>query len=120
MTILEMLKGAKLFLSYTGDDNLPNHICFAVEDYARSVNLHKARYLCHMEAMPAKRYIHNKLADLARNSNSHRDYYFTAECASYILNIKVYKVTSALRQQARHLWLDSLIVELESAQPKTY
>ena len=120
MTILEMLKGAKPFLSYTGDGNLTNHICFAVDCYARSVNLHKTRYLCHVEAMPAKDYIHSKLADLARNSNSHRDYYFTDECASYILNIKVCEVTSALRQQARHRWLDSLIVELESVQSKTY
>lgn len=120
MTILEMLKGAKTFLSQTGKDNLPNHICFAVEAYVRSVNMHQSRHWCYLATIPEKDYIHNKLSDLARKSYSYPDYSFTDKCASYILNIEAYEVTSALRQQARHIWLDSLIAELETAQSKTY
>ena len=120
MTILEMLKGAKTFLSQTGKCDLPNNICAAVEDYVLSANIHTYPELCWHRFQPAQHYIHHKLAILARKSNSSTDLYFTAECACYVLGIDVCEVTPALRQQARHRWLDSLIAELESAQSKSY
>ena len=120
MTILELLKGAKTFLSQTGKCDLPNNICFAVEDYVLSTNMHIYPELCWLEAVPAQNYIHHKLAILARKSQSPTDLYFTDECACYVLGIDACRVTPAMCQQARHRWLDSLIAELESAQSKTY
>ena len=120
MTILEMLKGAKQFLSQTGADELPNNICFAVEDYVLSANMHVYPDLCWLAAIPAKTYIHRKLGILALKSHSPTDLYFTDECACYLLGIDACRVTSAMRQQARHTWLDSLIAELESVQTTTY
>lgn len=122
MNILDILKGAKPFLSHGGtreggirEDSSGKSwcICYAITDYLiqvygvdgviygeKSALMHKAH-----------RYIESKLQELVETPSS----YFSKAHAKIVLGDE-YDASSydyMQEQRARHKWLDSLIQELE-------
>lgn len=122
MNILEILKGAKPFLSHGGtreggirEDSSGKVwcICYAITDYLIQVYGVDAVIYGEKAALryKAHRYIENKLQELVEAPYT----YFQEEHAEVVLGDE-YDASSydyMQEQRARHKWLDSLIKELE-------
>ena len=124
MNILDTLKGAKAFLSHGAPRDRGHRedasgkvwcICYAVTDYLVSVYGLGAVIYGEKAALryKAHRYIQIKMQELVDKPYT----YFKEEHAKIVLGDE-YDAASydyMQKQKARHLWLDSLIKELENA-----
>ena len=104
--ILNTLKGAKSFLSTRHSDGKTLCICYAITDYVNSVYGDYSAHTYNTEPShireAAQAYVRHELAKLTDSS------FFDYDAAKalgreYNLNI----------QEARHIWLDQLIANLE-------
>lgn len=113
MGIVGTLKGAKPFLQ-TGrkEKNLVPNICYAISDYVISVYGKCNSFLPGHEAyklrVDAQSHVMYKLQDLTT------DCFFGSVAEAKVLGKHHSSITFGDIQKARHLWLDSLINELEN------
>lgn len=117
MNILEHLKAAKQLLATDMLDDKLFYICFAVTDantakYGVPTINHPRR----KDLEEAHDFIEARLKALSEPAGTDRYVFFGDAHAAYVLGIPLEEVDSDKRQSARHLWLDSLIKELENAQ----
>lgn len=113
MNILETLKGAKPFLqTYRKERTLVPNICYAITDYVISVYGKCNSFLPGHEAYKlrtdAQSHVMYKLQDLTTER------FFGSVAAAKVLGKHHSSITFGDAQEARHLWLDSLIQELEN------
>lgn len=112
MSILETLKGAKNFLNTGKDREKTPCICYAITDYVASVYGRGQVYAQGSEAYlmreAAQSYVMYKLQDLTPEC------VFDSRATSTVLGIPQHRLVDEYFQLARHLWLDSLIKELEN------
>lgn len=122
MEILDILKGAKGFLSHGAPREDCERedasdkvwcICYAITDYL--VQVYGVDAVIYGEKVglryKAHRYIENKLQELVETPSN----YFSKAHAEVVLGDE-YDASSydyVQEQRARHIWLDSLIQELE-------
>lgn len=113
MNILETLKRSKPFLQ-TGrkEKNLVPNICYAITDYVSSFYGNGNSFLPGHEAYKlradAQSHVMYKLQDLTTEC------FFDSVAAAKVLGKHHSSITFGDIQKARHLWLDSLIKELEN------
>lgn len=114
MNILEHLKAAKQLLATDMLEDKTFCICFAVTDantakYGVPTINHPRR----KDLEEAHDFIEARLKALSELVGTRRYTFFGYEHAAYVLGIPLGEVDPDKRQTARHLWLDSLIEELE-------
>lgn len=113
-SLLDALKGARNFLAKDTIEDKTSYVCYAIADYIKSVG---GPYI---DSCKATSYIERKLIEF-----NPEDYaVFTMSHA--ILFVPELENNSCgnteqadLKQKARHLWLDSLIAELENTSTNT-
>ena len=113
MELLELLKAAKKHLATEfveeGEGGISKYVCFAVGEACRAE--YGGNWL---DSRPAREYVQNKLESLQASLEVEDNVCFNVELAAkYLKSIGAAKNGDVL-QQARHLWLDSLIKELEN------
>ena len=114
MNTLEHLKAAKQLLATNMLDNKPFCICFAVMDAnTAKYGVPPIRNPRRKELDDTYSFIEVKLKALSYLVGTRRYTFFGHEHAAYVLGIPLGEVDPDKRQTARHLWLDSLIKELE-------
>lgn len=108
MKIVDTLKGAKPFLTDGRDGWKAHCICYAITDYVGSIYGKGQTYSENCEAYTirdaAQRHVMQELAKLTD------DCMFNYKAAAKVLG----REENLDLQQARHLWLDQLIQELEN------
>lgn len=114
MNILDTLKGAKpLLQTYRKEKTLVPNICYAITDYVISVYGKCNSFLPGHEAYKlradAQSHVMYKLQDLTTER------FFDSVAAAKVLRKHHSSITFGDIQEARHLWLDSLIQEHENA-----
>lgn len=116
-SLLDALKGARNFLAKDTIEDIEDktsYVCYAIADYIKSVG---GSYI---DSCEATSYIERKLIEF-----NPEDYtVFTMSHAILFVpeleNISCGETEHAdLKQKARHLWLDSLIAELENTSTNT-
>lgn len=114
MNLLEVLKGAKQYLATVqGTQGKEDHICFAIASFLETQDIKaKAKVSLQKTAEDFIRTKLNKLVNLGRRCSAFSDVHIRAVLGINSINWLEY---SYKKQEARHLWLDQLIKELESA-----
>lgn len=121
MELLESLKACRQFLA-TADDiqSKSGPICYALTDafvakYGEGVLHYEHEQADKLQA--SHKFISGKLHELSEKAGlGSVRMYFNNGCAAFVLGIEKLEVGFSERQTARHLWLDSLIKELEDAE----
>lgn len=113
MQLTNLLKSAKKYLATEfveeGAGGISKYVCFAVGEACRAE--YGGNWL---DSRPAREYVQNKLESLQESLEVEDSACFNVELAAkYLKSIGAAKSGDVL-QQARHLWLDSLIQELEN------
>ena len=119
MNTLESLKACRQFLA-TADDSQSKSgpICYALTDAFVAKYGEGVRYYEHEQSdklQACHKFIRRKLQRLSEKVGlGSVRVYFNNGGAAFVLGIEKLEVGFSERQTARHLWLDSLIKELES------
>lgn len=125
MELLEALKAAKKHLATTNNRiGKTNYVCLAVgrafiEKYGNFVEIPPRSRTKEQKALDEKleavqAEVVERLFDLQRRYGINTLQVFTKDCAKAVLGLhKYHEVIQAEVQKARHIWLDSLIKELE-------
>ena len=115
MQLIEALKAAKKHLATEfveeGEGGISKYVCFAVGEAFRAE--YGGNWL---DSRPARKYVQDKLLWLQETLQDEDDACFNAKLAEKYLKFMGTDKNGDVLQQARHLWLDSLIKELENAQ----
>lgn len=126
MELLEALKAAKKHLATTNNRiGKTNYVCLAVgrafiEKYGNFVEIPPRSRTKEQKALDEKleavqAEVVERLFDLQRRYGINTLQVFTKDCAKAVLGLRKYhEVIQAEVQKARHIWLDSLIQELEN------
>lgn len=128
MELLEALKAAKKHLANTNNRiGKTNYVCHAVgwafvEKYGNFLYIpdsektqEQQAFNEKLEAVQAE--VVERLFDLQRRYGIDTLQVFTRHCAKAVLGLNQYcEATQAEVQKARHIWLDSMIKELEDAE----
>lgn len=126
MELLEALKAAKKHLATTNNRiGKTNYVCLAVgrafiEKYGNFVEIPDSEKTQDQTAFnekleAAQSEVVQRLYKLQLSYSDETYPVFTKDCAKAVLGLhKYYEVIQAEVQKARHIWLDSLIQELEN------
>lgn len=112
MGIVDTLKGAKNFLRTAQDREKAPCICYAITDYVSSIHGKNKAFVRGTEAYlmreAAQSHVMDKLQDLTP------EVVFDSMAASSVLGVPQHQLVDGDIQLARHIWLDSLIQDLEN------
>lgn len=114
MNIPEVLKGAKQYLATVkGEQGKEEYICFAIASFLETQDI-KAKAKESLQKTVEDFIVTrlNELANSGHKCSAFSDVHVRAVLGVNAVNWLEY---SYKKQQARHLWLDKLIKELESA-----
>lgn len=115
MELLEALKACRPFLATADDISKSGPICYALTDAFIAKYGDVVLHYEQDKLRAAHKFISRKLRELSeRVGLGSARMYFSNGCAAFVLGVEVREVGFSERQTARHLWLDSLIKELEN------